>query len=430
MKENLPYLDCCDVLVIGGGPAGTMAAIAAARQGAETVLLERNGFLGGNLTAAGIDTIYGLYSVGENPVKTIGGLSDELTERLQMQNACYERRNTYGAGIGLTFAVENMKISMEEMVRESGARVYYHAFAPEVHFDAEGRPDGVVVASKSGLQLVAGKILIDTTGDADVVARAGGRYEMPGEVGPVQSCTTVFFMASVDVKAAKAFGKQAMWQAMKDGVVEGKYDLPRTEGSFHATPNPTMIEANMTRIGNVDTTDVGSITEAEIIGRKQAQEYVRFLIENVPGFKDAYLVKTGSHVGVREGRRVIGDYVLTKDDVLEGRKFDDAVIRCGQPIEDHHSGTDTRWVYVRDHGFYDIPYRCLIPQGLTNVLTAGRCLSATHDAHASARSSGTAMGMGQAAGLAAAMALQSSCPVREINTDGLQQKLREMGAPI
>ena len=430
MKENLPYLDRCDVLVIGGGPAGTMAAIAAARQGADTVLLERNGFLGGNLTAAGIDTIYGLYSVGENPVKTIGGLSDELTERLQKQNACYERRNTYGAGIGLTFSIEQMKLSMEDMVRESGARVVYHAFAPDVFFDADGNPAGVVTASKSGLQLVEGKILIDTTGDADVVARAGGRYEMPGEVGPVQSCTTVFFMANVDVKKAKAFGKTLMWQAMKDGVAAGKYDLPRTEGSFHATPNPTMIEANMTRISNVDTTDVGSITEAEIVGRKQTQEYVRFLIENVPGFEDAYLVKTGSHVGVREGRRVIGDYVLTKADVLEGRKFDDAVIRCGQPIEDHHSGSDTRWVYVRDHGFYDIPYRCLIPQGLNNVLTAGRCLSATHDAHASARSSGTAMGMGQAAGVAAAMALQTSCTVREIDTNNLQKKLREMGAPI
>jgi len=417
-------------LVVGGGPAGTMAAIAAARQGAETVLLEGNGFLGGNLTAAGIDTVYGLYSVGENPVKTIGGLSDELTERMQMQNACYERRNTYGAGIGLTFAVENMKIAMEDMVIESGARVYYHAFAPEVHFDADGRPAGVVVASKSGLQLVEGKILIDTTGDADVVALAGGRYEMPGEVGPVQSCTMVFFMANVDVKAAKAFGKKGMWQAMADGVAADKYDLPRTEGSFHATPNPTMIEANMTRIGNVDTTDVGSITEAEIIGRKQTQEYVRFLIENVTGFEDAYLVKTGSHLGVREGRRVIGDYVLTKDDVLDGKRFPDAVIRCGQPIEDHHSGSDTRWVYVRDHGFYDIPYRCLIPQNLTNVLTAGRCLSATHDAHASARSSGTAMGMGQAAGVAAAIALQTDSTVREIDPDNLQKKLREMGALI
>jgi hypothetical protein len=427
---ELPILDRCDVLVIGGGPAGTMAAVAAARQGADTVLLEKNGFLGGNLTAAGIDTVYGLYSVGENPVKTIGGLSDELTERLERENACYERHNTYGAGIGLTFNVEIMKIAMEDMVRESGVRVYYHAVAPEVHFDGIGLPDGVLVASKSGLQLVTAKILIDTTGDADVVARAGGQYEMPGQVGPVQSCTAVFFMANVDVKRAKAFGKKAMWQAMKEGVAAGKYNLPRTEGSFHATPTPTMIEANMTRIRNVDSTDVKSITTAEIAGRKQTQEYVRFLIENVPGFEDAYLVRTGSHLGVREGRRVIGDYVLTKEDVLEGRRFDDAVIRCGQPIEDHHSGSNTRWVYVRDHGFYDIPFRCLLPKGLTNVLTAGRCLSATHDAHASARSSGTAMGMGQAAGLAAAMALQGGTTVREIEMDGLKKNLREMGAPI
>lgn len=428
--SGFPVLDRCEVLVVGGGPAGTMAAIAAARAGADTVLLERHGFFGGNLTAAGIDTIYGLYSVGENPVKTIGGLPDELIERLEVQNACYERKNTYGAGIGLTFGIEQMKLALEDMVAGAGVRMYYHAFVPDVIRDVQGRPTGVIVASKSGLQRVEAKLLIDTSGDADIVARAGGGYEMPGEVGPVQSCTTVFFMANVQVERARAFGKQAMWEAMQAGVETGKYDLPRTEGSFHATPDPTMIEANMTRIGNVDSTDVGSITAAEMAGRKQTQEYVRFLKENVPGFEEAYLVKTGSHVGVREGRRMIGDYVLTREDVIDGRKFPDAVIRCGQPIEDHHSGSDTRWVYVRDFGFYDIPYRCLLPQGLENVLTAGRCLSATHDAHASARSSGTAMGMGQAAGIAAAMALEGHTSIREIDIQVLQNKLRALGAPL
>jgi hypothetical protein len=289
---------------------------------------------------------------------------------------------------------------------------------------------GCISASKSGLQLITTKLIIDTTGDADIIAHAGGAFEKAGEVGPIQSCTTVFFMANVDVTKAKAFGKKAIWEVMEKARQSGEYDLPRIEGTFHATPNPTLIEANMTRIPNIDSTDVTDISQAETTGRRQVQEYVRFLINNIPGFENAYLVKTGCHIGVREGRRVIGDYVLTKEDVLEGRHFEDAIVRCGQPIEDHHSGSDTRWVYVKDYGIYDIPYRCLIPRQLDNVLTAGRCFSATHDAHASARSSGTAMGMGQAAGIAAAMSINTGKTVREIDVSELQDKLIKLGAPL
>lgn len=429
MDDLPPILTDCDVLVVGGGPAGSTASIAAAREGARTVIVERHGFLGGNLTAAGIDTIYGLYSVGEHPVKTIGGIPDEIIDRLNSRNACYERVNTYGAGTGLTFSIEQLKLVLEDLVLEAGAKIFYHALVPEVYWDSD-RLAGCIIASKSGLQLITAKLIIDTTGDADIIAHAGGAFEKPGEVGSIQSCTTVFFMANVDVTKAKAFGKKAIWEVMEKARQSGEYDLPRIEGSFHATPNPTLIEANMTRIPNIDSTDVTDISQAETTGRRQVQEYMRFLINNIPGFENAYLVKTGCHIGVREGRRVIGDYVLTKEDVLEGRHFEDAIVRCGQPIEDHHSGSDTRWVYVKDYGIYDIPYRCLIPHQLDNVLTAGRCFSATHDAHASARSSGTAMGMGQAAGIAAAMCINTGKTVREIDVSELQDKLKKLGAPL
>lgn len=429
MDDLSSILTDCDVLVVGGGPAGSAAGIAAAREGARTVIVERHGFLGGNLTAAGIDTIYGIYSVGENPVKTIGGIPDEIINRLKSQNACYERANTYGAGIGLTFSVEHLKLILEDLALDAGARILYHTLVPDVYFDND-KLAGCIVASKMGLQRITAKIIIDTTGDADIVAWAGGAFEKASEVGPVQSCTTVFFMANVDVAKAKVFGKNAIWDAMKKAIQRGEYDLPRVDGSFHATPNPTMIEANMTRIPNVDVTDVIDISQAETTGRRQVQEYVRFLTNNVPGFENAYLVKTGCHIGVREGRRVIGDYVLTETDVLEGKRFEDAIVRCGQPIEDHHTGSDTHWVYVKDYGFYEIPYRCLIPCRLDNVLTAGRCLSATHDAHASARSSGTAMGMGQAAGIAAAMSINAGKTIRQVDVSELQRKLRKLGAPL
>jgi len=419
----------CDVLVVGGGPAGTMAGVAAARAGACAVILESNGFLGGNLTAAGIDTMYGLYTVDENPQPVIGGLVSELIDRMKMRGACYLRKNTYGAGSGMTMALEDLKIVLEEMALEAGARLLYHTMMPEMVVE-EGSPTAAVTASKNGLQQIRAKAFIDCSGDADVVARSGGPFEKPGEVGPVQSCTTVFFMANVEMDRYKAFGKQAMWDAMEAAVKSGKYNLPRIEGSFHATPEKTLIEANMTRIRNVDTINTEEVTQAEITGRKQVQEYVRFLKENVPGFEKAYLVQTGSHIGVREGRRAVGEYVLTRDDVLEGRRFDDAVLRCGQPIEDHHAGSDTVWGYVHEHGYYDIPYRCLVPRGLENVWVAGRCLSATHDAHASARSSATAMAMGQAAGQAAVIAIEQRIAARDVNIQALQSVLRKNGALI
>lgn len=429
MTNSIPVLTECDVLIAGGGPAGALAGIASAREGARTVIVEKNGFLGGNLTAGGIDTIYGLYSVGENPEKTIGGIIDEVIELLENQNSCYLRPNTYGAGTGLTFSGENLKIILEFLALSAGVNIFYHTIIPDV-FIMDNQLMGCMVASKSGIQWIKASVIVDCTGDADIVARAGGAFEKAGEFGPIQSCTTVFFMANVDVQKAKDFGKKAMWKSMEEAKNNGEYNLPRIEGSFHETPNPGLIEANMTRIANVDTTDVTSISDAEVEGRRQVQEYVRFLIDKVPGFADSYLVKTGCQIGVREGRRVIGDYVLLKADVLNGRKFDDAVVRCGQPIEDHHSGKNTRWVYVKDFGYYEIPYRSLIPKGLDNVLTAGRCLSASHDAHASARSSGTAMGMGQAAGLAAVLALAKGNNVRGIDVSELRSKLIKIGAPL
>lgn len=427
--EKKPLMDSCDILVIGGGPAGSAAAIMAARQKATTILVEKNGFLGGNLTAAGIDTIYGLYTVSENPERIIGGISDEIISRLEKQQACYERRNTYGAGNGVTFSVENMKLVLEDLVLESGAQILYHALGVQPLME-DGIISGCQIASKSGLHSIRAKMIIDTSGDADFIARAGGAFEKAIDSCKVQSCTTVFFMANVDIKQAKAFGKKEMWNKMQQVNESGEFTLPRVEGSFHATPNPTMIEANMTRISDVDTTDVQSISQAEINGRHQVQQYVQFLTKYIPGFENAYLVKTGCQLGMREGRRIIGEYVLTKDDAIQGIKFPDGITRCGQPIEDHHAGQDTHWVYVENNGYYDIPYRCLIPKNLNNTFTAGRSLSATHDAHASARSSGTAFSMGQAAGMAAFMALDSGVDTRNIDIKKLQQNLRKIGALV
>ena len=215
---------------------------------------------------------------------------------------------------------------------------------------------------------------------------------------------------------------------MKAANISGEYRLPREEGSVHRTPLPGVVATNMTRVANVDATDPAELTKAEVEGRKQALEYARFLRERVPGYGRAYLMNFSTQIGIRETRRVRGDYWLARDDVLEARHFADAVAQCGAPIEDHHAGSDTRWEYVPPGSTYDIPYRCLLPQGVENLLVAGRCLSASHDAHASVRSMGQCMAMGQAAGAAAALAAIGDTAPRLLDVALLQARLRAEGA--
>jgi hypothetical protein len=183
----------------------------------------------------------------------------------------------------------------------------------------------------------------------------------------------------------------------------------------------------LTRVPNVDATDPLALTRAEIEGRRQAHEYARFLINEHPGFEQAYLAMTASYTGVRETRRLIGEYVLTGNDVVAGRKFDDAIACCAAPIEDHHSGKDVHWRYVEGDGYYQIPYRSLLPREIDNLLVAGRCLSATHEAQASARNSAQCMAMGEAAGVSAAIALSQSIQPRDVDLRQLRDELLEEG---
>jgi hypothetical protein len=183
----------------------------------------------------------------------------------------------------------------------------------------------------------------------------------------------------------------------------------------------------MTRIPGVDPVDPESLSRAEVEGRRQVQEYYRFLRDRVPGFERAVIVATSPAIGVRESRRVHGDYRLTRDDVLEGRRFPDEIALCGAPIEDHGAGGDTAWRYVADGGVYGIPFGSLLPAGIEGLLVAGRCFSATHDAHASARSMATCMAMGQAAGTAASMAAADGTTPRRIDPDPLRARLQEHG---
>jgi glycine/D-amino acid oxidase-like deaminating enzyme len=416
-----------DVLVVGGGSAGCAAAVAAARTGAEVALVDRMGYLGGT-GASVLDTFYGFFAPGQAERKVVGGIPDEVVARLTERKAAIKRPSTYGAGTGITYDPELLKITWEELATESGVRVLFHTFFLDALLE-DGKVCGAVLANKRGLCQIRAKVVVDASGDGDVACRAGASFEDWRAV-PVQSLTTTFRLGNVDVGRARAVKKQELWGLMREAAQGGNYRLPRVEGSVHITPYDGIMATNMVRLRVDDPTDPVQISAAEIEGRRQALEYHRFMRECVPGYERSVLLSFSTYIGVRESRRVRGDYWLTREDVLSARKFGDAIAMCGAPIEEHHSGSDTRWEYLPEGTAYDIPYRCLLPEDVEGLLLAGRCLSASHDAHASVRSMGQCMALGQAAGLAAAIASNTSSTPRQVDVPTLQQELLRLGAVL
>ena len=433
--SDSPVIATFDVCVIGAGSAGSTAAIAAARMGASVLLVDRLPFLGGTSTAV-LDTFYGFYTPGSAVRKVVGGIGDDVVDALRVLGPVIERPNTYGAGTGVTYLAEHLKVVWEDLVTRAGARILLHALLQDVEV-RDGRVASVVIATRAGLAQVAATIFVDASGDADLCAFAGFGYETAGELDPAQTLTTTFRMANVDHEARRSVSRTAFHALMAEAAESGGYDLPRREGSDHITPVDGVTATIMTRLDSyrrdpdgriVNATDPWFLTEAEIAGRRQALEYVRFLRDRVPGYERASLVALGTQIGVRETRRVYGDARLTREDVLGARAFDDGIGLCGAPIEDHHAGADTVWQYLPDGAAVGIPYRALLVRDASNVLVAGRCFSATHDAHASVRSMAQCMAMGQAAGTAAAQAVATDMDPREIDIAALRARLRSDGA--
>lgn len=418
--------DRYDVIVVGSGSAGSSAAISAARSGARALLVDRLAFMGGTSTAV-LDTFYAFYTPGETPRRVVGGLGWEIVERLTEEGVCFERPNTYGSGTGVTYDQETLKVVWERAAQDAGVDIMLHTWATGVRLDGH-RIDAIRIWNKGGERWISAGVVVDASGDADVSAFAGADYEDMHTSGKVQSLSTLFRLANVNVEVAAQTKKADMWALMREAAGTGGYRLPRLEGSWHRTPFAGVVMVHMTRIPNVDATDPVALTAAEIEGRRQVREYHRFLRDRVPGFEQSVVVGTSPSIGVRESRRVIGDYQLTRDDVLTARRFDDEVALCGAPIEDHGPGGDTEWQYVPGGAVYGIPYRALLPRNIDGLLVAGRCFSSTHDAHASARSMATCMAMGQAAGSAAAMAATGNCLPRDVAPHDLRNVLIKRGA--
>lgn len=442
--------DRFDVIAVGAGSAGSAAAISAARFGASVLLVDRLGFMGGTSTAV-LDTFYAFYTPGERPRRVVGGLGWEVAQRLMSDGVAFERPNTYGAGTGITYDPEALKVLWERLAEEAGVDLLLHTWVTGVRVD-DGRVTAIRLWNKGGARWVEASVVVDASGDADVCAMAGVPHDAPGHGGTIQSLSTLFKVANVDIAAASAVPRAELWRRMGEAAASGAYRLPRIEGSWHRTPHEGVALVHMTRIPGVDPTDPEQLTAAEVEGRRQVVEYHRFLRDRVPGFGRSVVVATSPAIGVRESRRVHGDVRLTREDVLGGRRFPDEIALCGAPIEDHGPGGDTTWRYVgegvgsgaggtagggtaetpgADAGpstVYGIPYRALLPLGVEGLLVAGRCFSATHDAHASARSMATCMAMGQAAGTAAVFAAAGGTVPRAVPAEALRERLALDGA--
>ncbi|MPY88785.1 MAG: ROK family protein [Luteitalea sp.] len=393
-----------------------------------------NGFLGGTSTAV-LDTFYGFYTPGDAPRKVIGGVPDRVVAALRRDDVVLLRPNTYGAGAGVTYNPERLKAVWDELAAAAGVTVLHHAWLLDVEVGRSGRVVSAILATKSGLLRVEARRFIDASGDADLCALAGVPFERAGDLAPAQTLTTTFRLCNVDLARYEAAGGKAVLHArMAEAVEQGRHALPRRSGSAHRMTIEGCVATVATRVAEVDATDPWQLSRAERDGRQQAFAFERFFREAVPGFERCRIVALSTQIGVRETRRVHGEYRLTRDDCLSVRRFDDRILLCGAPIEDHRAphqgGAETVWTYMPDGQAYDVPYRTLVPKDRDELWVAGRCFSATHDAHASCRSMAQTMSMGQTAGLAAALSLEEDCGARNVAVARLQDRLRLVGAVL
>jgi len=447
-------MDRYDVLVAGGGVAGIAAACSAARSGAKTLLIERYGFLGGMATAGLVNPFMNYFtSTGK---QLVGGFFDEICERMREQGGMLDR----------AFDPEAMKFAAQEMVLESGCDLMLHSMIVGARMDGRTAV-GVEVVTKSGMETVDAACLVDATGDADLAAMTGADYEEGDpDTGFTQAMTTMFIVGGVDIKRSLLYAvdnpeqmrfpkpqSEDAVERMLQGVVSiagffkevenarlaGEFSLPQDMIFFISLPTPGQVVVNTTHVGGLSGTEHKELTRAEVEGRRQVISLMRFMRKYIPGFENSYLVQTAAQIGVRETRRIVGDYIFGKDDVIHGVKFPDVVLRSAYPVDVHSSVGKGYSKDEADDGvpgipppgdWYEVPYRCLLPKHVDNLLVAGRCISATHEGQGALRIMPNCFALGQAAGTAAALSAANGVTPRKLDRGLLRRKLLEGGAVI
>jgi succinate dehydrogenase/fumarate reductase flavoprotein subunit len=407
------------VLVIGGGMAGISAAIAASRMGMKTQLIEYFGYPGGNATNALVNDFCGFYTRTKNTVQLIKGVGGEIVQSLLDAGKANRWRHV------VDFDPETLKTVLDKKLMEAGVQtLYYTMFAAPIM--AGNKIQGAIIENKSGRQAVLAKVVVDTTGDGDVCAATGVPYELGDGQGSTQPCEMGFKIVNVNEKKFdQAYFFENAERLMAEGIANGEYKLTRTGGYLGNALIPGVYSAQMARVPwSVNGTDAEHLTKASIEGRQIAREFARFLQKKIPGMETAEIIETGNRIGLRETRRVMGEYLLTENDILNGVKFADGIAANAWPIEMHITGQLKRkMLYLNGDDYHTIPYRCLLPRKVDGLLMAGRFISCTHNAQASIRVMGPATGMGHAAGIAAAFSVRDGVEVRAININRLRKEL-------
>ena len=442
------------LLVIGGGPAGVCAAIAAARQGIQTLIVESGGCLGGMATQGLVAPFMTCFdSTGE--VQVIRGLFEEIVQRMVALGGAihpskiratspYSAWKTAGHDHVTPFDAETLKFVLDDMCAQAGVRVLLHArfVSPIMQGNAI---KGAVLLTRSGLENVSAQVVIDATGDGDVAYSAG----VPCVVGNpdtqrIQPATLFFHINNVDSAALEADVQAHFHEFHRENGVSyhalhwhvakaeaaGEWDIARKSVNIYKGVRNDEWAVNCTRIANIDATNSESLSKGEVEGRRQVQELLRFFHKYVPGCAEATIKSSASTLGIRESRHTRGEAILEANDLLQGIVPEDSILVASNSVDVHgrntHNGTEYR---TREKGqWYGVPYRTLIPLQVENLLVAGRCLSATSDAAGAVRVMPPVMAMGHAAGLAATLAVKGHTTPRKVDAADVRKLLLDGGA--
>ena len=431
--KEVPVVGHYDVVVCGGGPGGLIAAIAAARGGARTALVERYGFLGGMATA-GLVAPISVFNY--NGRRIVDGIPWEFVERLAEIGGAEEEKPLGN----ITFSPEKYKLIAQRMLLEAGVTLYFHSYLTGCR-KADGRITHIVIENKNGAEAIGANYFIDATGDAVVSYLCGAEIEKGRDDGLMQPVTLEFTVDGVDdTRGVVCIGDvdevelngQRFLDFCRRCADEGKLPPTLAAVRLHPTTHAGQRQVNTTQANGVDSTRVGHLFRAEVELRRQIGVLVDFFRANLPGYEHCRCISSGTTVGVRESRRVMGGYVITAEELAEGKRFDDVVVHRAEFIVDIHnpSGAGQAEAAIQYCKPYDLPYRCFVPRGIDGLYTAGRCISGTHRAHASYRVMSICMAMGEAVGIAAALCTRKGCTPRTLDVGELQRTMTGKGIEL
>lgn len=425
-EKALPVWKSYDVVVCGAGPAGICAAVAAARQGVKVALLERYGIPGGNLTAGHVGPILGM--VGK------GTMRDEVTALLGVEN------NDMDGTTGVAHDMEKARIVLTEFIYHENIDVYLQTMVSDAWMEGD-TIKGVVISTKEGLRVLEGSVVIDATGDGDIAAFAGCEFEKGREDGLMQPVTLEFTLDQVDEERAilcigdiddVQFKGKRFLDWCKEQADQGRIPSQAAAVRLHPTVYKGSRQVNTTQANGYDSTKLETMFDAELELRRQIPVLQEFFRENLPGYENCKVVASACTTGIRESRRVMGEYCLTAEDCVSGARFPDVIVHKAEFLVDIHNpaGAGLAEEKIQYCTPYDIPYRCFVPKQVEGLYVAGRCISGTHRAHASYRVMSICMAMGEAVGIAASMCAAQGCTPRALDVGQLQSVMTTKGIEL